>query len=141
HPTIGANIIGHLCLLSEEQLIIRHHHERWDGSGYPDGLKGNAIPLLSRILAVADVYHAMASDRAYRKRVPAAVIVGTIRKGSGTQFDQAVVEAFLAAYARGRFSENRRIKITGLRKYEQSQHLFAFHNVHILPPSKGVSAS
>jgi putative nucleotidyltransferase with HDIG domain len=74
HPIIGANIIGHLGLMSEEQKVIRHHHERWDGKGYPDGLKGEAIPYLARILAVADVYDAMASHRAYRARIPDEVI-------------------------------------------------------------------
>jgi len=98
HPTIGANIIGHLGLMWEEQKIIRHHHERWDGSGYPDGLKGEAIPFLSRILAVADVYDAMASDRAYRKRIPDPMIINTIRKNAGTQFDEDVVNGFLKAY-------------------------------------------
>ena len=70
HPIIGANIVGHLGLLTAEQKIILHHHERWDGKGYPDGLKGESIPFLSRILSVADVYDAMASDRAYRKKLP-----------------------------------------------------------------------
>jgi putative nucleotidyltransferase with HDIG domain len=101
HPTIGANIIGHLGLMSEEQKIVRHHHERWDGSGYPDGLMGYDIPFLSRILAVADVYDAMASDRAYRKRIADEIIIETIQNNAGTQFDHDVVAGFLGAYARG----------------------------------------
>ena len=101
HPVIGANIIGHLQLMSEEQKIIRHHHERWDGNGYPDGLKGESIPFLSRILAVADVYDAMASDRAYRKKLADEVVLETIRQGAGTQFDTEVVYAFLKVYERG----------------------------------------
>lgn len=108
HPTIGANIIGHLGLMCEEQKIIRHHHERWDGSGYPDGLQCEAIPFLSRILAVADVYDAMASDRAYRKRIPEHIIVDTIRENAGTQFDEKVVTAFLGAYEKGAFFDRRR---------------------------------
>lgn len=103
HPTIGANIIGHLGLMWEEQKIIRHHHERWDGSGYPDGLKGEAIPFLSRILAVADVYDAMASDRAYRKKIPDHIIVDTIRQNAGTQFDEKVVKGFFKAWGKGAF--------------------------------------
>jgi response regulator RpfG family c-di-GMP phosphodiesterase len=95
HPVIGANIVGHLGLLTAEQKIILHHHERWDGKGYPDGLKGDAIPFLSRILSVADVYDAMASDRAYRKRLADDIVFETIKQGSGTQFDGAVVGAFL----------------------------------------------
>jgi putative nucleotidyltransferase with HDIG domain len=111
HPTIGANIIGHLGLMSEEQRIIRHHHERWDGSGYPDALKGEAIPFLSRVLAVADVYDAMASDRAYRQRIADEIIIETIRNNAGTQFDQGVVDGFLGAYARGAFSSKENLDI------------------------------
>ncbi len=102
HPVIGANIVGHLGLLTAEQKIILHHHERWDGKGYPDGLKGESVPFLSRILAVADVYDAMASDRAYRKRLADEVVLETIRQNSGTQFDGEVVEAFLALYEKGK---------------------------------------
>ncbi|MBE9580852.1 MAG: response regulator [Proteobacteria bacterium] len=101
HPVIGSSIIGHVGLMSEEQKIIRHHHERWDGCGYPDGLKGEAIPFLSRILAVADTYDAMASDRAYRKRIAENVIVDTIAEKAGTQFDKEVVSSFLKVHKRG----------------------------------------
>jgi putative nucleotidyltransferase with HDIG domain len=103
HPVIGANIVRHLGLLTKEQKIILHHHERWDGKGYPDGLKGESIPFLSRILAVADVYDAMASDRAYRKRLAEDVVVEAIRQNAGTQFDKNVVEAFLALSKSGKF--------------------------------------
>jgi len=95
HPIIGANIVGHLGLLTAEQKIILHHHERWDGKGYPHGLKGESIPFLSRILSVADVYDAMASDRAYRKKLADEVVFDTIKEGAGSQFDAEVVEAFL----------------------------------------------
>jgi putative nucleotidyltransferase with HDIG domain len=101
HPVIGANIIGHVGLMCEEQKIIRHHHERWDGTGYPDGLKGESVPFLSRILAVADIYDAMDSDRAYRKRIAQEVVVKTIRQNAGGQLDEAVVQAFLKAYEKG----------------------------------------
>jgi HD-GYP domain-containing protein (c-di-GMP phosphodiesterase class II) len=100
HPVIGSNIIGHLGLMSEEQKIIHHHHERWDGSGYPDGLKAEEIPFLSRILALADVYDAMASDRAYRKRIPDKIIIETIAENVGTQFDEKVVHSFIKVYER-----------------------------------------
>ena len=100
HPVIGSNIIGHLGLMSEEQRIIHHHHERWDGSGYPDGLKAEEIPFLSRILALADVYDAMASDRAYRKRIPDKIIIETITENAGTQFDKKVVQSFIKVYER-----------------------------------------
>jgi response regulator RpfG family c-di-GMP phosphodiesterase len=101
HPIIGANIVGRLGLLTGEQKIILHHHERWNGQGYPGGLKGKSIPFLSRILAVADVYDAMASDRAYRKKLADEVVLETIRQGAGVDFDGEVVEAFLTLYERG----------------------------------------
>ncbi len=76
-------------------VIIRHHHERFDGKGYPDGLKGDEIPRLSRILCVADSFDAIDSDRAYRKKMGKNEIFGIINENSGTQFDPEVVKAFL----------------------------------------------
>ena len=105
HPIIGASIIGHLGLMSEEQTIVRHHHERWDGRGYPDGLRGTDIPFLSRILAVADTYDAMASDRAYRKRIPKDIILQMIEGNSEKQFDPRVVTAFMRAHQKGNVSQ------------------------------------
>jgi HD-GYP domain-containing protein (c-di-GMP phosphodiesterase class II) len=101
HPVIGANIVSRLGLLTGEQKIILHHHERWNGRGYPSGLKGKSIPFLSRILAVADVYDAMASDRAYRKKLADEVVLETIRQGANVDFDGEVVEVFLELYERG----------------------------------------
>jgi len=95
HPVIGADIVGKLGLWDREQKIIRHHHERFDGKGYPDGLKNNEIPKLSRILAVADVVDAMGSDRAYRKRMEYDKMISIIKENAGTQFDPRVVESFL----------------------------------------------
>ncbi|MBW2646141.1 MAG: response regulator [Deltaproteobacteria bacterium] len=94
HPVMGANIIKHLGFLHREQAIIRHHHEHWDGKGYPDGLKGDAIPLLSRVIAVADAFDAMTSDRPYRKAKTKAEALSRIKKNAGTQFDKRVVDAF-----------------------------------------------
>ena len=101
HPVIGANILEHLGMWEKERQIIRCHHERFDGNGYPSGLKGNQIPLLARILSVADVYDAMASDRAYRKRMDEKIILKVIHEGSGGQFDPAVVAAFDTVYDQG----------------------------------------
>ncbi len=101
HPAIGANILAQMGMWDKERQIIRCHHERFDGKGYPDGLKGDQIPLLARILSVADVYDAMASDRAYRKRMEEKVILKVIHEGSGGQFDPAVVAAFDAVYNQG----------------------------------------
>jgi len=101
HPIIGSNIIGHLGMWTEEQKIIRHHHERFDGTGYPDGLKGQDIPLLSRILSVADVFDALTTDRAYRQKMPVDVAVKIIRENSGSQFDSDIVKVFLELYNQG----------------------------------------
>ncbi|SDT85965.1 HD domain-containing phosphohydrolase [Desulfobacula phenolica] len=95
HPVIGADIISKLGLWDREMKIIRHHHERFDGKGYPDGLKGEQIPKLARILCVADSFDAMASDRAYRKKMKKSKVLDIIKENSGTQFDPIVVEAFL----------------------------------------------
>ncbi len=95
HPVIGADIISKLGLWDREAKIIRHHHERFDGKGYPDGLKGEQIPKLARILSVADCYDAMASDRAYRKKMDKNVVLEIILKNSGAQFDPDVVDSFL----------------------------------------------
>lgn len=95
HPTIGADIVGKLGLWDREQDIIRHHHEYFDGRGYPDGLKGDQIPKLARILAVGDAFDAMSSDRAYRKKMEKEKVISIIKDGAGTQFDPQVVDAFL----------------------------------------------
>jgi HD-GYP domain-containing protein (c-di-GMP phosphodiesterase class II) len=104
HPVIGANILEQLGLWEKERQIIRAHHERFDGSGYPDGIKRREIPFLARILSVADVYDAMASDRAYRKKMEDSAIIKIINEGDGTQFDPDVVAAFNQAYKTGRIS-------------------------------------
>ncbi|WP_080806229.1 HD domain-containing phosphohydrolase [Desulfamplus magnetovallimortis] len=95
HPSIGADIVGQLGLWDREQEIIRHHHEFFNGKGYPDGLKDNEIPRLARILSVADAFDAMASDRAYRKKMDKVKVISIIHECSGTQFDPDVVQAFM----------------------------------------------
>jgi HD-GYP domain-containing protein (c-di-GMP phosphodiesterase class II) len=104
HPAIGAMIVSQLGLWDRETQIIRHHHERFDGSGYPDRLKGVAIPFLARIMSVADAYDAMASDRAYRKKLDLGQVVTIIKEGSGAQFDPRVVDAFLNLVETGRWT-------------------------------------
>lgn len=95
HPIIGVNIVSHLGLDEEELAIIRNHHERWDGRGYPDGLEAQDIPKLARILSVADAFDAMNSDRAYRNRLPFSQCIEELKKNAGTQFDPQVVDAAL----------------------------------------------
>ena len=105
HPVIGANILEQLGLWEKERQIIRCHHERFDGTGYPDGIQQDDIPFLARILSVADVYDAMASDRAYRKKMEDNVILKIINEGNGSQFDPDVVAAFNQAYADGKITQ------------------------------------
>ena len=95
HPQIGAEILRPIRMLSELVPIILYHHERFDGLGYSAGLKGQEIPLGARIVAVADVYQALVSDRPYRKAYSEKEALGIIREGAGTQFDPAIVEVFL----------------------------------------------
>jgi len=95
HPAIGATIIESISYFAHQSSIVRHHHERWDGRGYPDQLKGEEIPLEARILAVADTYDAMTSDRPYRSRMSKDKALTIIKECMGTQFDPEVVQAFL----------------------------------------------
>jgi putative nucleotidyltransferase with HDIG domain len=96
HSAAGAELAGQFSMYDEGAAIIRHHHERWDGAGYPDKLSGEAIPLGARIIAVADVYDAMTSDRPYRRALPRDIALRELAAGRGTQFEPAVVDAFLA---------------------------------------------
>jgi len=96
HPSMGAGILSHISWLEDVVPVVMSHHERYDGSGYPRGLRGEEIPLLSRILAVADAFDAMTSDRSYRRALPLSVAVNELRRGAGSQFDPLVVEAFLS---------------------------------------------
>ncbi len=101
HVTDGVRILEPITDFHLSLPIVEQHHEAYDGSGYPHGLKGEKIDLLARILAVADVYDALASDRPYRKGVPIPDVIQYIRDGAGRQFDPNVVEAFLHVVARG----------------------------------------
>ena len=95
HSTIGANIISRVSFLKGAAEYVKHHHERWDGNGYPDKLKGNDIPLGSRILAVVDSFDAMMSERPYKKAMTLSEAFVELKKNSGAQFDAKVVEEFL----------------------------------------------
>ncbi len=94
HPEIGADILSHIDFPWPVIPVVKSHHERWDGKGYPEGLAGEEIPLTARILAVADVYDAMTSSRSYRNAWPHEMVVEGIVKESGRHFDPVVVKAF-----------------------------------------------
>ncbi|MFH0915431.1 MAG: diguanylate cyclase [bacterium] len=101
HPMVDARIFVESRYLQDLLPIIRHHHERWDGCGYPSGLKGESIPLEARILSVADAVEAMASDRAYRPGSPVEIVLYEVRANAGGQFDPAVADALCRAVERG----------------------------------------
>lgn len=96
HPTVGANIIEPLSFLKREGIIIKQHHERVDGNGYPDGLRGDQIDPLTKILTVADSYDTMTSARSYRRNLSTAEAIAELQRCVGTQFDEHIVEAFTA---------------------------------------------
>ncbi|MGD9092973.1 MAG: diguanylate cyclase [Anaerolineales bacterium] len=106
HSGRGADIVGSNRSLRELTPIIRHHHERYDGQGYPDGLQGQEIPLEARILCVADSIQAMSSDRPYRKAMSLPDIIAELKENNGTQFDPMVVKAALKIMGRGEVISN-----------------------------------
>lgn len=100
HPVRGAKILEPLTDFKEVANIVKHHHERYDGKGYPDGLKGNEIPIEARIIAVVDAFHAIISTRSYRKGRSIEYAFQELEKHSGTQFDPHVVQAFKRVFHR-----------------------------------------
>jgi putative nucleotidyltransferase with HDIG domain len=99
HPAVGERILANVENYAHIARVVRHHHERVDGNGYPDGLHGDEIPLISRILAVADAYDAMTSDRPYRDAMPSQVARIRLAQAVESQFDTSVVAAFEAVLA------------------------------------------
>ena len=100
------------CQLRSARSIlpaIRHHHENWDGRGYPDGLRGEEIPLAARIIAIVDAFDAMSSDRPYRSGMPTQAALAVLRTNSGPQWDPALVERFVALMER-RFANERALE-------------------------------
>lgn len=104
HPYIGTKILQSVKLLEPVLPLVYHHQERYDGSGYPDGLKGEDIPLGARIIAVCDAFEAMTSDRPYRKALPPQAALQELKKEAGRQFDPAVVDVFLRLAEKGAIS-------------------------------------
>ncbi len=101
HPLIGANILKPIAFPWPIAPVVRHHHEHYDGHGYPAGLKGEEIPLLARVLTVADAYEAMVSDRPYRRGRSEEDAILELRRCSGTHFDPRIVDAFIRVLAEG----------------------------------------
>jgi HD-GYP domain-containing protein (c-di-GMP phosphodiesterase class II) len=95
HPVWGAELLADISGMEAVATIVRFHHERWDGSGYPDGLEEDQIPIASRVVAVCDAYHAMTSDRSYRAALPRQTAIAELRAHAGHQFDPAIIEAFI----------------------------------------------
>ncbi|MDD5504015.1 MAG: HD domain-containing protein [Candidatus Omnitrophica bacterium] len=102
HPVLGAEIVSHIAGLRNLIGGIKYHHERYDGKGYPEGLKSDEIPLMARIISVADTYDAMTSDRPYRKGLPFLTARDEIQRNASAQFDPYVVAAFLKAFEQGK---------------------------------------
>lgn len=95
HPEIGYRLLNTVNDMSVMAGYVLFHHEKWDGSGYPKGLKGKEIPLQSRIVAVADTYDAMTSERNYRNALPETIALEELRKNAGLQFDPELVRIFI----------------------------------------------
>jgi len=100
HPIVGATLVSQVRGFERLAKIVRHHHERFDGTGYPDGLAGEDIPPESRILSVLDVFDALTHQRSYRNAMSRGEAIAEIERGAGTQFDPVVVKAFLALMKR-----------------------------------------
>lgn len=99
HSAAGQRILNQIPTLARCALIVRAHHERWDGLGYPDGLAGENIPFEARVVAVADAFHAMISDRPYRKAIPPRRALDILQSGRGTQWDPLIVDSMLELFS------------------------------------------
>ena len=115
HPVIGSKIVSEIDDLKEVAAVIKHHHERYDGAGYPDGLKGEVIPLFARILAIVDAYESLVSDRIYRKSIDIDDAVKILRHNAGTQFDPGLVGLFIEELKK----KNLIISVQNLELFEQ----------------------
>jgi putative nucleotidyltransferase with HDIG domain len=99
HTVVGAQMLERIPYFAGVHPLVRSSHERWDGAGYPEGLGGEEIPLGARVIAACDAYHAMTSDRPYRRAMDEASAVAELRDGSGSQFDPEVIDALLGLLA------------------------------------------
>lgn len=102
HPMIGQSLLSPIAVFEDERKIILHHHERWDGRGYPDGLAGNQIPLLASIVSVVDSYDAMTNPRPYRQAMEVSDAIAELLENRNTQFDEKVVDCLVRLVSQGR---------------------------------------
>jgi HD-GYP domain-containing protein (c-di-GMP phosphodiesterase class II) len=123
HPVVGFNILSGLKMLTDELVIVRSHHERFDGKGYPDRIKGSELPMYAWIVSAADAIDAMTSDRPYRKGMSMQVAVEQVRTGAGTHFHPDVAEAVLDAVGNGSLKI-----ITAKSMYANAPAVGAFEN-------------
>ena len=123
HPVVGYEVLKNLHMLTDELVIVRSHHERFDGKGYPDRKKGDELPIIAWIVAAADAFDAMTSDRPYRRGMSIDVALGEISKGRGTHFHPAVADAVLEAYEKGSFKVIPQVSL-----YEDAPVVGAFEN-------------
>jgi putative nucleotidyltransferase with HDIG domain len=107
HVVIGADILSAVSFPAPVGLIVRHHHENWDGTGYPDGLHGRDIPIGARVLAIVDCYDALTSDRPYRRAISHGCAIAMIHDGRSRMYDPEIVEAFLGIVQRLRSGPRR----------------------------------
>lgn len=106
HTMVGAEILKDFKMFPDVNVGAKYHHERYDGNGYPEGLKGESIPLVARIIGLVDSYDAMTSNRVYRKRLPDEVVMAELRKGKGTQWDPDLVDLFIELIEEGALQKN-----------------------------------
>ena len=119
HPVYGVGIMEPVKAFERILPYINHHHERYGKGGYPDGLGGEEIPLAARILAVADAFDAMTSDRPYRKALPVEVAIEEIKKNKGTQFDPKIADIFISLFNSGQITctyEQYKLKVKNLSR-------------------------
>ena len=134
HPRIGQEILTRVAAVKDAAAIILHHHERYSGHGYPHGLRGSDIPLGARIVAIADAYEAMLSDRPYRKAIGHGAAVAELRAQAGTQFDPDLVELFCSEFADTPPVADPSVLITPATGYDHAR------GIHHLPARRSASA-
>jgi HD-GYP domain-containing protein (c-di-GMP phosphodiesterase class II) len=123
HPVVGFNILSGLKMLTDELVIVRSHHERYDGKGYPDRKRGDELPIFAWIVSAADAIDAMTSDRPYRRGMSLEVAIDQVRLGAGTHFHPDVAEAVLDAVGTGELK-----LIPQVSLYKDAPKIGAFEN-------------